>query len=56
MALGIERESGTVQPGKRADLVVLEADPTAAIANTRRISYVFLSGVPHQPGDLLAER
>ena len=55
-ALGIERESGTVQPGKRADLLVLEGDPVAAIANTRRIRYVFLNGVAHRPDELLAER
>lgn len=28
-ALGVEREAGTIDPGKRADLTVLSADPTA---------------------------
>jgi predicted amidohydrolase YtcJ len=28
-ALGVEDEAGTIEPGKRADLTVLSADPTA---------------------------
>ena len=28
-ALGVEREAGTIAPGRRADLVALSADPTA---------------------------
>jgi imidazolonepropionase-like amidohydrolase len=42
--LGIENSSGTVEVGKRADLLVLDADPTERIANARRISAVVLSG------------
>jgi imidazolonepropionase-like amidohydrolase len=43
-ALGLLGETGTVEPGKRADLVVLEADPLRDIRNTRRIRYVVLGG------------
>jgi imidazolonepropionase-like amidohydrolase len=53
-ALGIADEVGTVEPGKRADLVVLEADPLADIANTRRITQVLLGGRVHTPDELLA--
>lgn len=42
--LGVDGDRGTVEPGKRADLVLLDADPILNIANTRRISGVFLSG------------
>jgi hypothetical protein len=42
--LGIEDSSGTVEAGKRADLLVLDADPTVSIANTRRIVAVVLGG------------
>jgi imidazolonepropionase-like amidohydrolase len=35
---------GTVAPGKLADLVLLDADPLAAIANTRRIRAVVVNG------------
>jgi imidazolonepropionase-like amidohydrolase len=41
--LGLE-ELGTVVAGKSADFVVLEASPLEDIANTRRISTVYLRG------------
>lgn len=44
-ALGAQHAFGTVEPGKRADLVVLDADPVADIRNTRRIALVFSGGV-----------
>ncbi|HET7294487.1 MAG TPA: amidohydrolase family protein [Vicinamibacteria bacterium] len=37
-------DAGTVAPGKRADLVVLEGDPLDDIRNTRRIEAVYLGG------------
>jgi imidazolonepropionase-like amidohydrolase len=43
-ALGIADETGTLEPGKRADMVVLSANPLADIANTRRIEQVLLGG------------
>lgn len=53
-ALGLIGETGTITPGKRADLVLLRADPTAAIANTRSIEWVMKDGVRYEPGKLLA--
>lgn len=49
---------GAVAAGKVADLVVLDADPTADITNTRRISRVMLNGVlmPHDSLDTAAHR
>jgi imidazolonepropionase-like amidohydrolase len=35
---------GSVQPGKVADLVVLDANPIDQIANTRRINAVVVNG------------
>jgi imidazolonepropionase-like amidohydrolase len=55
-ALGLLRETGTIEPGKRADLVVLEADPLRDIRNSRRIRYVVLGGSILQPDELLATR
>jgi hypothetical protein len=55
-SLGILGETGTVEVGKRADLVVLEADPLVDIANTRRIRYVLLGGRLYTPEELLAKR
>jgi hypothetical protein len=42
--LGIDGETGTIEPGKRADLLILDADPTETIANTKRIFAVVLRG------------
>jgi imidazolonepropionase-like amidohydrolase len=40
---GLER-FGTLQPGKRADLLVLDADPLADIHNLRKISAIYRDG------------
>lgn len=45
--LGAEREWGSIAPGLRADLVVLDADPLADIANTARIHAVAIGGAWH---------
>ena len=42
--LGRDKELGTVQVGKLADLVLLDADPLQQTANTRRINAVVLNG------------
>ena len=42
--MGIDREVGTLEPGKRADFVVLAADPLADIRNTRTIDSVWIDG------------
>jgi imidazolonepropionase-like amidohydrolase len=39
-----EKSQGTVEAGKRADLVLLDADPRIDIRNTRRISAVMVRG------------
>jgi len=43
-ALGLE-DVGVLAVGRRADLVVLEADPLDDIRNVRRIADVYLRGV-----------
>jgi len=42
--LGIAATAGSVAVGKRADLVLLDADPSKDIRNTRRIDAVLLDG------------
>lgn len=42
--LGVLGDRGTIEVGKRADLVLLDGDPLGDIANTRKIAGVMLSG------------
>jgi len=42
--MAIDKEVGTLEPGKRADFVVLTADPLADIKNTRTIESVWIDG------------
>lgn len=42
--LGVDSDRGTIEVGKRADLVLLDANPLTDIANTRKIAGVFLNG------------
>ena len=54
-SLGLLNEIGTVELGKRADLVVLTADPLADIRNTRSIRHVIQAGRLLEPDAILAE-
>jgi imidazolonepropionase-like amidohydrolase len=54
-AMGRERDFGTLEPGKQADLVVLGADPTADIRNVREVRLVMRGGAMSTP-QLLAPR
>jgi imidazolonepropionase-like amidohydrolase len=42
--LGQQKDLGTLEPGKWADLIVLGADPLANITNSRRIEAVYVAG------------
>jgi imidazolonepropionase-like amidohydrolase len=42
--MGREKDTGTLERGKLADLVILDADPLADIRNTRRIHKVMKAG------------
>jgi imidazolonepropionase-like amidohydrolase len=42
--LGADKDFGTIEVGKRADLVLLDADPLTDIRNTRRIASVIKDG------------
>jgi Amidohydrolase family len=52
--LGQEADRGTVEPGRAADLVVLDADPTAAVENLHRVSGVVRAGQHYSATDLAA--
>lgn len=42
--LKIDKDYGTLEPGKFADFIILNADPTENISNIRKISQVFKHG------------
>ncbi len=52
-ACRVEREIGTVEPGKRADLIAVDGDPLTDIGAMRRVAFVMKDGVVY---DRLAGR
>ena len=42
--MGVSRTSGTIEPGKTADMVLLNANPLDDVVNTRQIGAVILRG------------
>jgi imidazolonepropionase-like amidohydrolase len=47
-----EREVGTIEAGKRADLILIDGDPLADISAIRKIALVVAAGHPYQPAPL----
>jgi imidazolonepropionase-like amidohydrolase len=53
-ALRVEKDLGTVAAGKRADLVILDADPLASSANLSRIYRVVHAGQVLDPDEIVS--
>lgn len=53
-AIGMEKEVGTIEKGKNADLIIVAGDPSADVANFRKIRYVVRAGVVRNMTDLHA--
>jgi imidazolonepropionase-like amidohydrolase len=51
-AMGLERESGTLRPGLRADVLVVDGDPLSRIADTRNVRLVIANGRRYDPAPL----
>ena len=51
-AVGVEKESGSLEVGKRADVLLLDADPLADIHNTRKVWRTVSAGAVYVPASL----
>src|SRR5581483_10032705 len=51
-AMGVEKELGTIEKGKRGDLIVIDGDPLADIHNTRNVQYVITNGTMYHTAEL----
>ncbi len=51
--LGQADRIGSLAPGKQADLVVVQGNPSAQIADCERVKYVFKEGVAYDPAKLI---
>ncbi|HEY0476924.1 MAG TPA: amidohydrolase family protein, partial [Kofleriaceae bacterium] len=50
--MGKDREAGSIAVGKRADLVLIDGDPTRDISSVRNTTAVVCRGVVYDPGEL----
>ena len=45
IALGVDERTGTIEPGKSADLLIIDGDPSKNIKDIHKVQYVFRNGV-----------
>jgi imidazolonepropionase-like amidohydrolase len=50
--LGLDAQIGTIEPGKRADLVIVQGDPIADLSVMRQVGWVFKDGRGAKPLDI----
>jgi len=53
-SMGLGKDTGTIEAGKRADMIVLNADPLAQISNIRKLRWVVANGRILEPARLWA--
>ncbi|KRO65855.1 MAG: hypothetical protein ABR69_05030 [OM182 bacterium BACL3 MAG-120507-bin80] len=51
----MDKDIGSLEAGKLADLVIVDANPLDDIRNTDRISHVMINGRLYRAGDLSEE-
>jgi cytosine/adenosine deaminase-related metal-dependent hydrolase len=49
---GLSAETGTIERGKLADLILVDGDPTQNISDIRRVSLVITRGVAYAPAEV----
>ena len=50
--MGLDKELGTVENGKRADLIIVDANPLESIHNIRKVEFVITNGVLYNCAEL----
>jgi len=50
--MGLDKEVGTVEPGKRADLILVDGNPLESIHNIRNVKYVVADGKMYDCAEL----
>ena len=50
--MGLDKEVGTVEPGKRADVIILDANPLESIRNIRKVEFVITNGIMYNCAEL----
>jgi imidazolonepropionase-like amidohydrolase len=50
--MGMEKEAGTVEKGKRADLILINGNPLEDIHNARNVEYVITNGGMYHTAEL----
>jgi imidazolonepropionase-like amidohydrolase len=51
-AMGLEKESGTVEKGKRGDLILVDGNPLDDIRNARKVEFAITNGVMYHTAEL----
>lgn len=50
--MGLDKEVGTVEAGKRADMIILDANPLESIHNIRKVEFVITNGTMYNCAEL----
>ncbi len=50
--MGVDKELGTIEKGKRGDLILINGDPLADIHTTRKVEYVVTNGTMYHTAEL----
>lgn len=51
--MGVDKDIGSIEPGKAADMVLLKGDPSITIKAIENVTLVFKDGVAYDPGKLV---